>query len=229
MCGRYALTDSADALARAFEVDARAHHHQPPPPPPPPPRYNIGPGQFVPVIVGAQLRSARWGWSAQSMLINARAETIRAKPSFRGEFGHHARGRRCLFPASAFYEWQHDGRHKGQPYAVRRADGGLFAMAGLWREHQGGGGGSEECVIITVAANALLTPVHPRMPAIVPQAHWSAWLVSPPDEAHHILKTAPERLMEAYPISRAVNKIANDEAHLLQPAAIETPPQMTLL
>ena len=218
MCGRYALTDSADALARAFEVDARTHQQ---------PRYNIGPGQFVPVIVGAQLRSARWGWSAQSMLINARAETIRAKPSFRDEFRNHAHGRRCLFPASAFYEWQHDGRHKGQPYAVRRADGGLFAMAGLWREHQGGGG--EECVIITVAANAVLTPLHPRMPAIVPQAHWSAWLAHQPDEAHHILKTAPDRLMEAYPVSRAVNKIANDEAHLLQRAEIETPPQMTLL
>ena len=226
MCGRYALTDSADALARAFEVDARAHQQQQPPPPP---RYNIGPGQFVPVVVGARLRSARWGWSAQSMLINARAETIRAKPSFRDEFCNHARGRRCLFPASAFYEWQHDGRHKGQPYAVRRADGGLFAMAGLWREHRGGGGGGEECVIITVAANAVLTPLHPRMPAIVPRAHWSAWLSWKPDEAHHILKTAPDRLMEAYPVSRAVNKIANDEAHLLQRAEIETPPQMTLL
>ncbi len=212
MCGRYALTSSADELAQAFSVDARAHQQ---------PRYNIGPGQTVPVIVGEQLRQARWGFAAQTLLINARAETASVKPSFRAAF----RRGRCLFPASAFYEWQHDGLHKGQPYAVRRADDLLFAMAGLWRADKESG----ECVILTVAANAVLSAIHPRMPAIMPQAHWRAWLEQPAEIAQGLLKPAPAPLMEAYPISRAVNKIANDAPALLERAEIEAPPQMSLL
>ena len=224
MCGRYALTASAEALGQAFGLDVRLNL---------PPRYNIAPGQIVPVIAGGALKQARWGWtamgspaagsSAAPMLINARAETIRQKPSFRDSF----RLGRCLFPANAFYEWQHDGRNRGQPYAVCRADSRFFAMAGLWRQNKKDKDG--ECVIITVDANAVLAGIHPRMPAILPQAHWRAWVQEDPDMVHRFLKTAPELLMTAYPVSRAVNKTANDRPDLLDLAEIEAARQMPLL
>ena len=212
MCGRYALEISADELADHFGARGDL-----------PPRYNIAPGQEVAVVKAGRVEMARWGWSVFGLKpqINARAETIAEKPSFRGDVS----AGRCLVPASAFYEWRHAGRDKGQPYAVCPKEDDFFAFAGLFRSCQG----AAECVIITTAANDMLTEIHPREPVMLAKADWHDWQTLPPQKALSLLRTSPEESVIHYPISRAVNHIAHDGAELLRPSEIAPPPQMSLL
>src|SRR5262245_35107324 len=174
MCGRFTLATSRAQLADLFRLAGG---------PELPLRYNIAPTQPVPVVRaagdGRALALARWGliprWATDpaigNRLINARSETVAEKPSFRDAF----RKRRCLIPATGFYEWAKTAGGK-QPYHFRLLDGRPFAFAGLWERWDRGGEPVESCTILTTAANAVVRPVHERMPVILPAEAFAAWL-----------------------------------------------------
>jgi putative SOS response-associated peptidase YedK len=210
------------------------------------PRYNIAPTQPVVVVrqgaTGRELVPMRWGlipWWAKDpaklpLMINARAETLAEKPAYRDPFKY----RRCLIPASGFYEWQapksdeDKGKGKGkgpkQPYAALPADGGLIAFAGLWETwHSADGGEIDTAVIVTTDANRLLMPIHERMPVVLEPEDFETWLApdTPPAKAAALLKPAREDLFALTPVSTRVNSADNDDPRLLERAEIsDTPP-----
>ena len=222
MCGRFAQYADADTLARHFELATV---------PALTPHYNVAPTQPVLAVRiddsgQRELTALRWGlvpsWSKgpdnRYSMINARAETVADKPAYRAAFAR----RRCLIPADAFYEWRAAADGK-VPHAIRRDDGAPFALAGLW-EHWMGPDGSEiaSCTIIVTDANALLAPIHDRMPVILDAADYGAWL-DPANEdkaaLRLLLRPADPAGWTAYPVSRAVNSPRNDSPALLEPAA----------
>ena len=216
MCGRYSLVPTESIAARFDAHQAQLTLL---------PRYNVAPSQTMPVVVRNspnRLVDMQWGlipsWSkeprAQFSTINARAETITKSPVFRGPF----KSRRCLAPASAFYEWQRTSQGK-QPFCIRLKEGDLFAFAGLydiWRDPEG----NELCsyTIITTAPNDLVAAIHNRMPVILRQEDEQAWLDKEADPSWllSLLVAYPADKMEAYPVSRAVNNPANQGAELMQ-------------
>lgn len=195
------------------------------------PRYNIAPTQPIVVVrqgpTGRELVPMRWGlipWWAKDpktmpLMINARAESIAEKPAYRDAF----RYRRCLIPASGFYEWQDRGKGPRQPYAVLPADGEPFAFAGLWETWSGPDGSEvDTAVIVTTDANQTLLPLHERMPVVLARADFETWL-SPrtiPAQASAVLKPAPEDALTFRPVSTQVNAVANDDAALLDEAPL---------
>src|SRR5262249_2693790 len=166
----------------------------------------------------------RWGlippWvkdpKAFSLLFNVRAEAVNDKPAFRNAM----KRRRCLFPADGFYEWKQDGG-RARPYFRRRRGGKPFAFAGLWESWTGPNGEEmETAAIITTNANRLLRAVHERMPVIVAPEAFELWLDTANVDAltaAALLAPAPEDLLEAYEVSTAVNRVANDSAKLIEP------------
>ncbi len=210
MCGRYYLATASSELARQFQVQIPWEL---------PPRYNVAPSQ--PVLGFRLVRGNReaavfqWGlvpaWSKEpamgSRLINARAETVAEKPSFRSAF----RARRCLIPADGFYEWKASGGRK-QPYRVGLASGEPFAMAGIWEQWEGVEGFLETCAIITTEPNELTATIHNRMPVILDSVNAERWLLAP---AVDLLRPYPAEEMSAWPISSRVNSAANDDPSVL--------------
>ena len=215
MCGRYAVTLPPDAMRDLFGFEERPNF---------PPRFNIAPTQPVPVVVThdgkRHFMLMRWGlipsWAKEppkSLLINARAETVAEKPSFRGAFRHH----RALMPADGFYEWrQTEGK---QPYFICRADRRTFAMAAV-TDHWLASDGSEvdTAAVVTCAANAALRPIHHRMPVILEEKDWAAWLdpETPLKEAEALLRPAPDDWLTAWPVGREVNRVVNDHESLIE-------------
>lgn len=219
MCGRYSLVPTEDMAAR-FNVEEQQL--------PLLPRYNVAPSQAMPVVVRNspnRLVAMQWGlvpaWSKEPRTtfstINARAETIATSAVFRGPF----KARRCLVPASGFYEWQPADRGK-QPYCIRLRGGDLFAFAGLydlWRDDEGNE--LHSYTIITTTPNAVVAPIHNRMPVILRREDEDVWLDTDagPAQLRSLLAPYPADEMEAFTVSRAVNSPANESAELLQPAA----------
>ncbi|MGB7631019.1 MAG: SOS response-associated peptidase [Candidatus Deferrimicrobium sp.] len=221
MCGRFTLFEPDKVLAKAFGVSGF---------PPRSLRYNIAPSQpiaavrAVPAGSGRELALLRWGlipsWSKDpaigNRLINARAETAPEKPSFRNAFRRH----RCLIPTSGFYEWLRWERGK-QPYFVRMRDGHPFAFAGLWdRWESPEEGAIETCTILTTAANAVLAPIHDRMPVILPPWEYSRWLdpsIKDPDSLASLLVPFPPEEMLAYPVNPRVNVPSADDKECIAP------------
>ena len=199
-----------------------------------PARYNIAPTQPVPVIVEEHgkrhFRLMRWGlipsWAKQepkSLLINARADTIDEKPSFRGAFRHG----RCLMPADAFYEWKAKGQGGKQPYLIRKRDGRSFAMAAIASDWMGADGSEiDTCAVVTTDANKTLMPIHHRMPVILDERDWAAWLdpETRAQDAQKLLRPAPDDLLEAVPISTRINRVANDDPSLWERHVMEERP-----
>lgn len=188
MCGRFTLTKPPDTITRHFATPAEATEFQP--------RYNIAPLQTVHAVRmpmeggGRELIEAQWGlipaWSRDPKSglrpINAKAETLTARPMFRESFQH----RRCLIPADGFYEWQVVGKRK-QPWYIHRKDDDLFAFGGLWEGWQDPFSGNwvTTCAIVTTPPNELLAPVHDRMPLIIAKSDYDTWLSpahAPPPE-----------------------------------------------
>lgn len=220
MCGRYAITLPPEAMRAVFGFIEQPNF---------PPRFNVAPTQPVPVVRADEagrrhFALVRWGlvpaWAKEvgaKPLINARAETVAEKPSFRSAF----RRRRCLVPADGFYEWQAQAKGPKQPYFIRRRDGAPMAFAGIWEHWQTPEGSElESCAIVTTVANATLEPIHHRMPVILGEAAWDVWL--DPDEARApdaqaVLGPAPDDLLEAVPVSTRVNAVSNDDAGLIEP------------
>lgn len=213
MCGRYALTSSPAVIAERFHLLWTPAIE---------PRYNIAPGQTIPVVretgQGRELAFMKWGlipsWAKEAAigmrLINARSETLGEKPAFRRAYQH----RRCLIPADAFYEWKAVAGHK-QPYCIRMCDEGPFGMAGLWeRWHAPDGEVVESCTIVTVAANALIAQLHDRMPLIVAPDAYETWLRA---QSGALPPAVPAQAMRHYPVSRLVSNARNDVPACLDP------------
>jgi len=221
MCGRFTLSTSAEVVAEFFELGEVPELA---------PRYNIAPTQPVAAVVldakaGARvLTHYQWGlipsWSKDptigARMINARAETVATKPSYRTAF----KRRRCLLPASGFYEWQKTGGGK-QPHLIAMHDGAVFALAGLW-EHWSGADGTEieSCTIITTEPNELLAPIHNRMPVILSKKLHATWLDPASEDTkslESLLKPFPAKTMQAHPVSTYVNSPSRDGPKCIEP------------
>lgn len=214
MCGRYNLITDAEALVDFFEIDQVLFEGAELSP-----KYNIAPGQNVPIIRNAgyctELLLARWGlvphWSREPgtkySTINARAETVAEKPSYRDAF----KRKRCLIPANGFYEWRRDGDKK-TPHHIHAPDNSLLAFAGLWDHWEKQGEGFDSCSIIVTAASRAMQPIHERMPVILNPAQYSTWL----NPAHYNRAQLESMLvpyagsLEIDQISRFVNSPEND-------------------
>ena len=192
-----------------------------------------------------QLRTLRWGlvpsWAKSPegavKMINARAETVQEKPSYRRAFA----ARRCLIPADGYYEWFTPAPEPGvprsrvrkQPYFITPADGSVMAMAGLyefWRDRsvpeQDPAAWWSTCTVVTTAAEPALARIHDRMPLVLRPELWDAWLdpaLTDPDEARALLAPPPPGLLEARPVSTAVGNIRNNGPELLLPPQAEEP------
>lgn len=217
MCGRFTLITDIKAIAQNFGVEATLNAM---------PRYNVAPTQNVVAILNEDssphLALLRWGlipaWakdeSIGSRMINARAETLAEKPSFKNLL----RSRRCLVVADGFYEWKAEGKSK-TPMYITLADNKPFAFAGLW-DHWKDAEGEEvqSCTIITTEPNDLMASIHNRMPAILRPGAYEDWLnpqLRDTDVLSHWLTPYPTELMKARPVSRLVNNPRNDSAELL--------------
>jgi putative SOS response-associated peptidase YedK len=192
-----------------------------------PPRYNVAPTQPVAIVRMVEGKRefalVRWGlipaWVKDprgfSLLINARGESALDKPAFRNAM----KRRRCLFPADGFYEWKRDGNRK-QPYFVRLKSGQPMAFAGLWETWSGPNGEElETAAIVTTAASRSIAHIHDRMPVVVAPEAFDFWLDPNVDAqtAAAVIAPAPDAALEAYEVSSAVNRTANDSPELLQP------------
>jgi putative SOS response-associated peptidase YedK len=215
MCGRFRLARSKETLAEHFGASFDDDWE---------PRYNLAPGQRVPVVrqppaEPRRLASLlRWGlipsWAKEAAigyrLINARAETLAAKPAFRDALGR----RRCLIPADGFYEWKKEGKSR-RSFCFTLADGGIFAFAGLWESWRSAEGKDiESCSIVTTAPNALVAEVHDRMPAILPPESYDLWLdpgFQKTETICDLLRPFEARQMRRYEVSPRVNLVANDD------------------
>lgn len=221
MCGRFALTTPAASLAELFRVDVPAELA---------PRYNIAPTTQVAAVVQADgervLEHFRWGlipsWSKASgkhLMINARAETAATKASFRGPF----RRRRLLVPADGFYEWQRiDGQRR--PHLIQLRQGAPFAMAGLWDRWVDPASDEEihSCAILTTTGNALVQPIHDRMPVILPPDRWDLWLDPTIEDRamlSELLVPYPADQMQLRRVNQAVGNVRNQGPEVQQPPA----------
>jgi putative SOS response-associated peptidase YedK len=151
-------------------------------------------------------------------MINARAETLAEKPSYKQALLR----RRCIVPSDGFYEWQQEGGQR-QPVYIHRKDDALFGFAGLWDEwRQDDGAPLRTCTIITVGPNELMAPIHNRMPAILRPEDEALWLDPSTRDLNallHVLQPYPATELEAYPVSRHVNSPAADDPSCLLPVS----------
>lgn len=221
MCGRFVLTSPADAIAAEFAASTGGLVLRP--------RYNIAPMQDVVVVRDVDgersLAMLRWGllpaWAKDpaiaSRLVNARSETAAEKPSFRDAM----KKRRCIVPASGFYEWKKEGTRK-QPWYFRPSrPGALLAIAGLWERWRSADGEIVETTcLLTTDANALVAPVHDRMPVLLDHEQVERWLdPSDADAASlaRMLAPAPPEALGAHRVSTAVSSVRNDDARNIDP------------
>ncbi len=226
MCGRYSHLFTWKQLHRLMELTTWPEDDLAP-------RYNVAPTQHAPVVrVGMDGRGEgvvmRWGlipsWaddpSIGNRLINARGETVDSKPSFRSAMRH----RRCLVPASGFYEWQKLAGGKGkQPYYFRPRGAEIFTFAGLWERWQPSDGDAiESFTIITTEANELVRPIHDRMPVILSPEAWSAWLDASTEKDHlmGLLRPCDPSALEAVAVGTRVNSPAHDDPGCLEPLVL---------
>lgn len=241
MCGRYTLTASIRELMAEFEfaeaVDLR-------------PRYNVAPLQFMPIIRGAETAAAppvaggdphaavrqvalmRWGlvpsWAkdatSAARTINARSETAATQASFRAAF----KRRRCLIPASGFFEWETvlgpSGKPVKRPHLIQRRDGGLMAFAGLWERWQPPDGAELLTFsILTTAASPFMQRLHTRMPIPLARTAYAEWLDPGQQDVARLralLQPGADDLVE-HVVSARVNSVRNDDAECLAAAVVE--------
>ena len=221
MCGRYNIITDAKALYDAYQVEAELAEGRLA-------RYNVAPATEQLVILSEGwhkvARWHRWGliprWAKDPAIayktINARGESVAAKPAFRAAF----RQRRCLVPASGFYEWKVQDGGK-QPYLIRPRGGGLLSFAGLWESWAGPEGEVRSFTIITTEPNALMARIHDRMPAIIPREQHARWLDPALRDAAAIqplIASCPAAELEAIPVGREINNARNQGPELIEPA-----------
>ena len=215
MCGRFALSSPTEMIRKHFNLSEEILLA---------PRYNIAPGQMINVIrvnvTGEmELIPMLWGlipfWAKDRKigykLINARAETLEEKPSFKKSFSKY----RCLIPADGFYEWKKlEGQKRKQPYFFQMKGGEPLGFAGLWSiwTDKEEGAFIESCTIITTEPNAMVAGIHDRMPVIVPPGRYSDWLnlQSSSGRLKELLTPCDPALLTCYPVSDLCNSVQND-------------------
>jgi putative SOS response-associated peptidase YedK len=231
MCGRYAASRKPEDLALEFEAVPAGGQS------PVPADFNVAPTKDVHVVrwkkerdaEGAltggghrELRAVRWGlvpsWakdvSVGNRMINARVESLTEKPAFRTA----ARTRRCLVPADGWYEWAKrlDSPTK-QPYFITPQDGSVLALAGLWEVWGRGDDRLYTCTVVTSPAVGALHEIHDRMPLVLPQDRWSAWLDPAREDVEALAEPTPPEVVEGLelrPVSTAVNNVAHNGRQL---------------
>lgn len=244
MCGRYAASADRDQLVEEFEIDEVADE-------PGPPNFNVAPTDPVAAVVERHRRDddgnrtdqvvrklvqLNWGlvpsWSKDAKggarMINARFETVDSKPAFRKAFT----SRRCLLPADGFYEWyvtEAPGpKPVKQPMFIHRSDGGTLVMAGLyefWKSPEGQW--LSTCSVITTTATDALGHIHDRMPMVIGADRWADWLnpdVTDPAQVRELLSVTEGDQLEAYAVSKLVNRVQNKGPELLEPLPVEDAP-----
>ena len=205
MCGRFTQTKSQkEALGQLGGIELPPLFHG---------RYNIAPTQKVATLrADGRVAECRWGFvhpKSTAPIINARIETLAERPMFKDLLSAH----RCLIPADGFYEWK-----ERQPYYFQTLEKQLFAFAGLWRDGR--------CVVITRPADENMHGIHHRMPFILPASHWNRWLENTPNLQSKLTivnldcRFGPPSLT-ARPVSRRVNKVANDDPACLDPGEVQ--------
>lgn len=233
MCGRYVLKrEDLEALLKEFGVSSLAAFHS---------RYNIAPTSIVPLIrrtkPGApELAGVRWGlipsWSKADApvrpLVNVRAETLTTR------LRDALRSRRCVLPASGFYEWQTTGAKK-QPWYFAPRRGGPFGLAAIWDSWRGNDGTElETCAVITTAPNRVLDLIHDRMPVMLTPAQSRVWIEAESGDPsiERLLTPAPDEAITALKVGAAVGKVRNDGPECIAPAPDDPPeelePQLSL-
>lgn len=218
MCGRYSITTPTEALRRLFDFSGHPNLG---------PNYNVAPTSIVPVVRlenGRRvLAMARWGfipdWAKEvrsKPLINARAETVQEKPSFRGAFKY----RRCLVPADGFFEWQKLPDGTKQPWYIYQPNHEPFGMAGIWETYLDPDGTEiDTLAILTSATNKTLASLHNRMPVVVGPPNYDRWLMTDPTKAAgltDLLKPGPDDLFTAHPVDTRVGRVGEDDPDIIK-------------
>lgn len=218
MCGRFSLSATSEELARTlgspqlagFRIEAR---------------FNIAPGQHIIVLRPEKGERtpiwARWGlvpsWArdpdAGPKPINARAEGLATKPTFRGAF----RRGRCIIPATGFFEWKGVGKRR-QPHYIHPKEGGIFVFAGLVDTWKGPEGDLTTCTVITTTPNELMATLHDRMPVILEPDDISRWLDPMEADPGSLLRPFPSDRMEAYPVGAEIGRVSQEGAWLIDKA-----------
>ncbi len=237
MCARCVIISSPEAIRALFGYGEQPNF---------PPRYNVAPTQPIPVVRRTDGKRSfallRWGFipawvkdpKTFSLLVNARGESVLDKPAFRNAM----RRRRCLIPADGFYEWRAGSAGSAgsaggvggpkRPYFVRPKSGGPIAFAGLWETWAGPNGEEvDTTAIVTTRATRALAAIHDRMPVIVAPEAFDLWLDCAKVDAMTaaaLIAPPPEGRLEFYEISPAVNRVANDDARLIEPLSAATAP-----
>ena len=216
MCGRFALKLPPAELVTRFGLSECADFE---------PRFNIPPGTDIPVIRRSPegvrvLHLLRWGlvphWAKDptigNRLANARGESVADKPAFREAF----RKRRCLVPADGFYEWKTEGRTK-QPYYFSHLSGAPLLLAGLWESWRASDGTILRTVcLITTSANALMTPIHDRMPVLLNPTDWATWLEGSMEQAAQLIAPYADGALQCWPVDRRLNRPTEEGAGLIE-------------
>lgn len=218
MCGRFAITLPDDAMAALF--DAVPGNDLPRIP-----NYNVCPTNQVHTVTSddghRRLRPMRWGFiphwyktpSDGPLLINARAETIAEKPAFRAA----CRERRCLIPASGFYEWTKDEDGKRLPWYIHPAEGEMLAFAGVWQAWDKGEEPLTTCAIVTTDANKAMSKIHHRMPVVLARNDWAKWLGEEGKGAATLMHAPPEDALAFYRVDPKVNSNRASGPELIEP------------
>lgn len=223
MCGRFTIAAQRERIATALPGITVGEWYGP--------RYNVAPSQAVPAVLNDgthALRWIRWGlvpsWARDtaigSRLINARSETLAEKPAFRAPLER----RRCLVLADGFFEWATvPGQKAKVPYYIQLKSRSPFAFAALWdRWRDPEGQDLLSCTLITTAPNELIRSIHDRMPAILPPAHFAAWLDPRPvavEQVRALLQPYPADAMQLHAVSTAVNRPVFDDPSCIAPVA----------
>jgi putative SOS response-associated peptidase YedK len=221
MCGRASLTSSPEELVEAFGLSAA---------PALSPRYNIAPSEPLLAVRagpgGARTTSfLRWGLVRPGSEDAKAPINLRLESAARGAMKRTLSERRCIVPLTGFYEWRRTGKAR-QPFNVRRKDGKVFGVAGLWERLEAPGlEPLETCLVLTTAANDVVKPIHDRMPAILDPASYANWLDPSPREGSAVLQSVrqlPEELFESYTVSPMVNRAGVEDPRCVEPATAST-------
>ncbi|GGE39533.1 SOS response-associated peptidase [Actibacterium pelagium] len=218
MCGRLALTLPVDAMVNLFKALPANNL-------PNLPNYNTCPTTQICTVTGESgarfLKPMRWGFVPHwyksptdgPLLINARAETIAEKPAFRAA----CRERRCLIPATGFYEWTKDENGNRLPWYIHRTDEAPIAFAGVWQDWERDGETLTTCAIVTTSANADIEHIHHRMPVILEPENWPLWLGEKGKGAARLMQSAAEGTLAAYRVDPKVNSNRASGSDLIEP------------
>ena len=223
MCGRFVQNFTFETFQQSFNIQTAESEI--------PPNFNVAPTQEILTIIKHdnenKLERVHWGlvpfWAKDvtigSRMIKARAETVSSKPSFRNAF----KKRRCLIPASGFYEWKGEKGHK-QPYYITIPTDEPFAFAGLWETWSDKEGDDDSvyksCTIITTATSKSIVELHNRMPVILDPKAYEQWLdveIQKPKELESILKECSINEMKYHPVSKLVNSVKNNDPNCIKP------------